>query len=102
MSLYQDYLKEIEFRKLQGLHPKPVDGAELLSEIINQIKDVNNEYRAESLNFFIYNVLPGTTSAAGVKAQFLKDIILGEAVVEEISQLENVGKISLGVAHKNE
>ena len=35
--------------------------------------------------FFIYNVLPGTTSAAGVKAAFLKEIILGEAVVEEIS-----------------
>ncbi|MDG1476474.1 MAG: bifunctional aconitate hydratase 2/2-methylisocitrate dehydratase [Vicingaceae bacterium] len=85
MSLYQDYLKEIEFRKLQGLHPKPVDGAELLSEIIEQIKDVNNEHRAASLNFFIYNVLPGTTSAAGVKAKFLKEIILGEAVLEEIT-----------------
>ena len=26
---------------------------------------------------FIYNVLPGTTSAAGTKAQFLKEIISG-------------------------
>ncbi|TXB64036.1 bifunctional aconitate hydratase 2/2-methylisocitrate dehydratase [Vicingus serpentipes] len=85
MNMYQDYLKEIEFRKLQGLQPKPVDAAELLSEIIAQIKDVNNEYRAESLNFFIYNVLPGTTSAAEVKAKFLKEIILGESVVEEIT-----------------
>jgi len=86
MNLYQDYLKEIEDRKTQGLHPKPVDGAELLSEIIAQIKDVNNEYRVDSLNFFIYNVLPGTTSAAGIKAQFLKEIILGQETVEEISQ----------------
>ncbi|MFT5054625.1 MAG: aconitate hydratase 2/2-methylisocitrate dehydratase, partial [Oceanospirillaceae bacterium] len=68
MNLYEDYLKEIEERKAQGLHPKPIDGDELLSAIIGQIKDLNNPYRKESLNFFIYNVLPGTTSAAGVKA----------------------------------
>ncbi|MBA6157046.1 bifunctional aconitate hydratase 2/2-methylisocitrate dehydratase [Tenacibaculum sp. S7007] len=85
MNTYLDYLKEIEERKEQGLHPKPIDGSELLSNIISQIKDVNNEHREESLNFFIYNVLPGTTSAAGVKAKFLKEIILGEEVVAEIS-----------------
>jgi len=85
MNTYSDYLKEIEERKGQGLHPKPIDGSELLTNIISQIKDVNNADRKESLNFFIYNVLPGTTSAAGVKAKFLKDIILGESVVEEIS-----------------
>ncbi|MBU2945138.1 bifunctional aconitate hydratase 2/2-methylisocitrate dehydratase [Zobellia uliginosa] len=85
MSIYKDYLKEIEERKSQGLHPKPIDGAELLSKIIEQIKDVDNEYREDSLNFFIYNVLPGTTSAAGVKAKFLKEIVLGESVVKEIT-----------------
>ncbi|WP_299052685.1 bifunctional aconitate hydratase 2/2-methylisocitrate dehydratase [uncultured Polaribacter sp.] len=85
MSIYKDYLKQIEARKEQGLHPQPIDGAALLSEIIEQIKDVNNEYRADSLNFFIYNVLPGTTSAASVKATFLKEIILGQVVVSEIS-----------------
>jgi aconitate hydratase 2/2-methylisocitrate dehydratase len=86
MSIYSKYLIEIENRKLQGLHPKPIDGDELLSEVITQIKDVDNKYRKESLNFFIYNVLPGTTSAASVKAKFLKEIILGQSVVEEISQ----------------
>lgn len=85
MNIYQDYIKEIEERKTQGLHPKPIDGAELLGEIIAQIKDTSNEYRADSLKFFIYNTLPGTTSAAGAKARFLKEIILGESVVEEIS-----------------
>nr|BFF40802.1 bifunctional aconitate hydratase 2/2-methylisocitrate dehydratase [Tenacibaculum mesophilum] len=85
MNTYSDYLKEIEVRKGQGLHPKPIDGSELLTEIISQIKDVNNPHRKVSLNFFIYNVLPGTTSAAGVKANFLKEIILGESVVEEIT-----------------
>jgi aconitate hydratase 2/2-methylisocitrate dehydratase len=87
MNLYQDYIKEIEERKTQGLHPKPVDGAELLSEIIEQIKDLNNEDREDSLLFFIYNVLPGTTSAAGVKAKFLKEIILGESVLKEITPI---------------
>jgi len=85
MSRYTEYLKEIEKRKSQGLHPKPIDDAILLSEVIGQIKDVTNEYRKDSLNFFIYNVLPGTTSAASVKAQFLKEIVLGKIQVEEIT-----------------
>ncbi|MBL7704356.1 MAG: bifunctional aconitate hydratase 2/2-methylisocitrate dehydratase [Taibaiella sp.] len=85
MNIYQDYLKEIEERKAQGLHPKPIDSAELLSEIIAQIKDTANTHREDSLQFFIYNTLPGTTSAAGVKAKFLKEIILGESVVAEIT-----------------
>jgi aconitate hydratase 2/2-methylisocitrate dehydratase len=85
MNIYNDYLNEIEERKAQGLHPKPIDGDELLSVIIEQIKDTNNENRADSLNFFIYNVLPGTTSAATVKAEYLKEIILGESKVEEIT-----------------
>ena len=85
MSIYKDYLEQIEQRKLQGLHPQPIDGAELLSEIISQIKDVDHIYRKDSLNFFIYNVLPGTTSAAVVKAKFLKEIIIGESIVQEIT-----------------
>ncbi len=85
MSLYKDYINEIEERKNLGLSPKPIDGAELLTEIIAQVKDTENEYHADSLKLFIYNVLPGTTSAAGVKAKFLKEIILGESVVEEIT-----------------
>tara|TARA_R110001606_G_scaffold3277_1_gene14351 strand:- start:174 stop:2975 length:2802 start_codon:yes stop_codon:yes gene_type:complete len=85
MSLYLEYLQEIENRKSQGLHPKPIDGGDLLSEIIAQIKDSEHEHRKESLDFFIYNTLPGTTSAAIVKAEFLKEIILGESSVKEIS-----------------
>ncbi|HLU87184.1 MAG TPA: hypothetical protein VKZ44_05475, partial [Taishania sp.] len=86
MSIYNEYLQEIEERKAQGLHPKPIDGAELLSEIIEQIKDSANPHREDSIKFFVYNTLPGTTPAAGVKAKFLKEIILGEATVAEISQ----------------
>ena len=85
MSRYSEYRVEIEERKKQVLDPKPIDDAELLSEVITQIKDAHHEHRKDSLNFFIYNVLPGTTSAAAVKAVFLKEIILGEAIVEEIS-----------------
>ena len=85
MSRYSEYRVEIEERKKQVLDPKPIDDAELLSEVITQIKAAHHEHRKDSLNFFIYNVLPGTTSAAAVKAVFLKEIILGEAIVEEIS-----------------
>ena len=91
---YNDYLNEIEERKGQGLHPKPIDSADLLSEIISQIKDTNNEHRSESLNFFIYNVLPGTTSAASVKSKFLKEIVLGKFVVEEISSASALVQLS--------
>jgi len=83
--IYSDYITEIEERKAQGLHPKPIDDGELLSEIIAQIEDLNHVHREDSLKFFIYNTLPGTTEAAGVKAKFLKKIILGEASIEEIS-----------------
>ena len=85
MSMYKEYIEEIEERKGEGLNPKPIDGAELLSEIINQIKDSSHKDRKASIEFFIYNVLPGTTSAAGVKAEFLKDIIIGKYKLEEIS-----------------
>ena len=85
MNLYAAYLEEIETRKKQGLSPKPIDGAELTQEIIAQILDAGHAHRDASLNFLIYNTLPGTTSAAAVKAQFLKDIILGDAEVQEIS-----------------
>ncbi|MFT5759304.1 MAG: aconitate hydratase 2/2-methylisocitrate dehydratase [Alteromonadaceae bacterium] len=86
MSLYLEYIAEIENRKNKlGLAPLPIDAANLLSEIIAQIKDLGSKHREDSLNFFIYNTLPGTTSAAGVKAVFLKEIILAESVVAEIT-----------------
>ncbi len=85
MSAFSEYIAEIEDRKGQGLHPKPIDDRELLSEIIAQIKEADHPHREDSLKFFIYNTLPGTTSAAGVKAQFLREIILGEVEVAEIS-----------------
>ena len=85
MSLYEEYLKEINTREANGLHPKPIEDGELLSEIIEQIKDKNNKHRDASIDFFIYNTLPGTTSAAANKAKFLKEIILGDATVEKIT-----------------
>lgn len=85
MNLYLDYLAEIKSREQQGLAPKPIDDGALTAEIIALIKDAGSEYRADALKFFIYNTLPGTTSAAGVKAAFLKQIILGEVPVPEIT-----------------
>ena len=84
MTLYTDYLEQIETRKANGLHPKPIEDAALVEVLIEQIIDPGHEHRASSLDFFIYNTLPGTTSAAGVKAKFLKKVVLGEASVSEI------------------
>ena len=85
MSHYSEYIEEIEERKTQALNPKPIDGSELLAEIISQIKDPDNEHREQSLDFLIYNTLPGTTDAAKEKANFLEEIILEKVPVEEIS-----------------
>ncbi|MFK3780319.1 bifunctional aconitate hydratase 2/2-methylisocitrate dehydratase [Agrobacterium sp. NPDC089420] len=85
MNLYLDYLAEIKSREQQGLAPKPIDDGALTAEIIELIKDAGSEHRADALKFFIYNTLPGTTSAAGVKAAFLKQIILGDVPVPEIT-----------------
>ena len=85
MSFYSEYLQEIAERNAEGLAPKPIDSADLLSEIVAQIKDANHEHRADSLQQLIYNTLPGTTGAAVVKADFLKTVILGENSVAEIT-----------------
>jgi aconitate hydratase 2/2-methylisocitrate dehydratase len=85
MSLYQNYLNEIEERKKMGLNPKPIDESDLAKEVIAIIKDQTHQHRESALKFFTYNTLPGTTSAAEEKAKFLKEIILNEADVSEIS-----------------
>ena len=85
MNFYATYLDEIENRKEQGLNPKPIDNGALVKELVLQIKDDKNKYREDSLKFLIYNTLPGTTSAAGEKSRFLKEIILGDIIVKEIA-----------------
>ncbi len=85
MSLYDQYLQEIADRKTQGLHPKPIDGADLLKEVITIIKQPGHEHREDALKFFIYNTIPGTTSAAIEKAAFLKDIITKSESLDEIT-----------------
>ena len=85
MELYKKYLDEIESRKNQSLKPKPIDDGSLLKEIIFHIKDNKSEYRKDCLNYFVYNTLPGTTSAAEEKAIFLKEIISNKISVDEIS-----------------
>ena len=86
MTEYKKYINEIEKRKALNLNPKPIDTANLIKEIILQIKDENHPEREKSLNFLIYNVLPGTTSAAVIKADFLKDIITKKESINEINE----------------
>ncbi len=83
-SLYAAYLEEIENRRKHGLHAKPIESAEMVEVLIAQILDAEHPQRADSLRFFVTNTLPGTTSAAGVKARFLKELIVGAQTVPEI------------------
>ena len=73
MTLYKAYLDEIAEREKIGLSPKPIDSGELLDEIITDIIDNKSEHRSKSIDFLIYNTLPGTTKAAHSKSRFLKD-----------------------------
>ena len=86
MSAYDDYLNEIETRRQQGLNPKPIEDAALIREIISHVEDGGSTQHKACLEFFIYNTIPGTTSAAGEKASFLKKIILGDAKVRELPE----------------
>ena len=86
MSVYSDYLDEIETRRQLGLNPKPIENAALIKEIISHIEDEGGTQHKACLEFFIYNTIPGTTSAAGEKASFLKKIILGDAKVRELPE----------------
>ena len=86
MSVYSDYLDEIETRRQQGLNPKPIEDAALIKEIISHIEDEGSTQHKACLEFFIYNTIPGTTSAAGEKASFLKKIILGNAKVRGLPE----------------
>ena len=86
MSLYQAYLDQIDDRKKLDLKPKPIDDSQLTEEIVSIISDPSHKYKEKALNFFIYNILPGTTGAAEVKADFLKSIICKQQDIEEISE----------------
>ncbi len=85
MNYYKDYIIENEKRASEGLNPKPIESGELINEIISHIIAKNSVYRKSSIDFFIYNVTPGTTEAAILKANFLKDIITEKVFVDEIN-----------------
>lgn len=59
MNMYSAYLEEIERRKKQDLKPKPIDDGPMVEQLISQIIDIDNPFRKESLDFFIYNIIPG-------------------------------------------
>lgn len=84
MSLYIDYLIEIEMCKIIGLYFKFIDDGVLVEELIVQIEMFDSEYCEDFLKFFIYNILFGMISVVGVKVKFLKKIVLGEIIVFEI------------------
>ncbi len=86
MSLYEAYLEDIAERKKIGLSPKPIDNGDLINEIISNIVEKKSKHRNKSLEFLIYNTLPGTTEAALNKSYFLKDIILEKIKIDEITQ----------------
>ena len=86
MKLYEAYLQEIKERVELGLGAKPIDQGNLLEEIIDIILRTKSSARDDAVKHFIYDVLPGTTSAASVKAKFLKRLILKQESVEEINQ----------------
>ena len=86
VASYIQYLEENKKRSNLGLSPKPIDSESLINEVITLVLDLDSKHRKDALEFLIYNVLPGTTSAAYVKARFLKKIILSDLKVPEIDE----------------
>ena len=86
MGLYEAYLLEIRERANLGLGPKPIDQGNLLKEVIDIVLGPKSSCKDDAVKHLIYNTVPGTTSAASVKAKFLKRLILKEDSVEEIDQ----------------
>ena len=86
MKLIETYFKEIEDRKTQGLSAKPIESGELVKELIREIKSLSSNNRKLALKLIIYNVLPGTTSAAHEKALFLENVIYKRFIVKEITE----------------
>ena len=85
MSLFDDYLSEIEKRKKQGSKAEAVGDDALTTELIGHICRMRPAPPC-GLSGPFWSITPcGTTSAAGVKAKFLKDIISGNIEVAEIS-----------------
>ncbi len=85
MNLYKEYIEEIKNRGEVGLSALPIEDGTLLKEIIGHITDNSSDLYDESLQFFIYNVLPGTTGAAYVKANFLWEIITEQQFSADIT-----------------
>ena len=85
MDLFEEYLTEIKLRKEQGLSAKPIDNGDLAREIITHVKSQNSKYHDKCVDFLIFNMLPGTTKAAGEKAEFLKQIISGIYQIDKVS-----------------
>jgi len=83
MSAYENYLKDIETRKTEGLNPKPIEDSQTVIELISHIKQ-STAHKKDCLDHLIYNTLPGTTGAAKEKAKFLKEIIVGSLQIPEI------------------
>jgi len=54
MSAYENYLKDIEIRKTEGLNPKPIEDSQTVIELISHIKQ-NNAHKKDCLDHLIYN-----------------------------------------------
>ncbi len=88
MSLYSDYLAEIESRKAQGLAPKPIDDWRAHRRDHRRSSDAASPNTAPTpSNSSSTTPCRARRAPRGVKAAFLKEIILGEAIVPEITPL---------------
>ena len=85
MDLYKEYLTEITLRKEKGLSAKPIDNGDLARAIIKHVKSKDSKHHDKCVDFLIFNMLPGTTKAAGEKAEFLKQIITSVYKIDKIS-----------------
>ncbi|MEA1923893.1 MAG: aconitate hydratase B, partial [Pseudomonadota bacterium] len=89
MEILEQYQKAAAQRQAQGIPPLPLSGAQV-SAVIERLPQSQGEERQNLLYLLRERVNPGVDDAAGIKADFLAEVISGRAPEVGISALDAV------------
>ena len=90
MKTIEEYQKSADLRQEQGIPPLPLSVAEVTA-VIERLPQSQGEERQNLLFLLRERVNPGVDEAAGIKADFLAEVISGRAGETGISALSAVG-----------
>ncbi len=89
MNILEEYQRAAEQRQAQAIPPMPLSAAEV-SAVIDRLPLSQGEERQSLLYLLRERVNPGVDEAAGIKADFLAEVISGRAAESGLSALTAV------------